>query len=142
MRNRVFVTLGLFLLLAASSVYAQQKLTVDVPFDFMVGKRTLPAGAYEIDRDVAHQKIAFIHNLDNNTRSITSCQTVETTGPTEAAKLVFHRYGNRYFLSEIWEQASGIGRQLSPSAAEREMLARAGSYKTETVLARKRPLEK
>ncbi len=99
--------------------------------------RELRKFRYEIDRDMAHQRIVFIRNRDNNTRSIAQCHAVETTGRMDVGKLVFHRYGNRYFLSEIWESATGSGRQLSPSAAEREMLARAGSYETETVLARK-----
>jgi hypothetical protein len=42
-----------------------------------------------------------------------------------AARLVFHRYGQRYFLAEVWNGADKVGRQLMKSrdelAIEREL---------------------
>jgi hypothetical protein len=39
------------------------------------------------------------------------------------ARLVFHRYGNTYFLAEVWGPGND-GRQLPTTSQEREMAAR------------------
>jgi len=43
------------------------------------------------------------------------------------ARLVFHRYGNTYFLSQVWMAGSGAGRELLKTrqerAIERELMA-------------------
>jgi len=57
------------------------------------------------------------------------------------SKLVFNRYGNRYFLSQVWNGGSIRGRQLPISPREKEMpqLAR-NETKTEiTLVARLSP---
>jgi hypothetical protein len=57
----------------------------------------------------------------------------------EQARLVFHRYGERYFLAEVWSGSDGAGRQLLKSreerAIERESTLAQGSYETIEVLA-------
>ena len=35
--------------------------------------------------------------------------------------LIFHRYGDIYFLAEIWSPYEGIARELHPSEQERSM---------------------
>jgi len=41
------------------------------------------------------------------------------TLPAEG-KLIFHRYGDRYFLSQMWMPGNPTGRELPPSKAELE----------------------
>ena len=57
----------------------------------------------------------------------------------EQARLVFHRYGERYFLAEVWSGSDSTGRQLMKSrqerAIERELASIQGSYETVEVLA-------
>jgi hypothetical protein len=36
-------------------------------------------------------------------------------------KLVFSRYGDRYFLSQVFSAGSGVGRQIPKSKLEREL---------------------
>jgi hypothetical protein len=36
--------------------------------------------------------------------------------------LIFHRYGNRYFLREVWDADSGMGVGSAPSLAETKIL--------------------
>ena len=42
------------------------------------------------------------------------------TGP---GAIVFNRYGDRYFLSQIWKPHNATGKQAVKSAAEREQIA-------------------
>ena len=41
--------------------------------------------------------------------------------PADKTKLVFNRYGNRYFLSEIWVNGATRGHQLPKTCREREL---------------------
>ena len=36
-------------------------------------------------------------------------------------RLVFHRYGSRYFLAQVWMLRTDSGRELDPSGAERRL---------------------
>ena len=41
--------------------------------------------------------------------------------PTDKGKLVFHRYGDQYFLSEVWPAGATTGRVIAKSRAESEL---------------------
>jgi hypothetical protein len=51
--------------------------------------------------------------------------------PGNAPKLVFHRYGSEYILSEVW--TGSIGRKLPTSRQERELKTREASFETVVV---------
>ncbi len=57
------------------------------------------------------------------------------------SKLVFNRYGNRYFLSQVWAAGSIRGRQLLKSSREKEIsqLARIETKSEVTLVARLSP---
>jgi hypothetical protein len=40
-----------------------------------------------------------------------------------SSALVFHRYGDRYFLSQIWVQGEELGRELPMTKPEKELRA-------------------
>ncbi len=95
-------------------------LVVDIPFSFVAGGETLPAGHYVL--------AAF----DETRIRIFSRQTTGVFVPTHASrrnhsddsKLVFHRYGQTYFLSALWVRGNPTGRELFPTPAERELSSR------------------
>jgi hypothetical protein len=89
----------------------------NIPFEFVLGNRTLPPGRYTV-RPLTETTFRIYGAHDQGV-------LVQTHGaerkPTESvAKIIFHRYGDTHFLSEIWLAGNRIGRQLSASAAERE----------------------
>jgi hypothetical protein len=45
----------------------------------------------------------------------------QTQKPTDKTKLVFNRYGDRYFLSQIWMNGATLGHQLPKSSREKEI---------------------
>ena len=51
----------------------------------------------------------------------------------DATKLMFRRYGNRYFPSEIWRSDSPLWHQFPMSRTERE-LVKSAAYKPQSVL--------
>jgi ABC-type uncharacterized transport system ATPase subunit len=46
---------------------------------------------------------------------------VEGKASGNTGQMVFHRYGDAYFLSEVWVSANGIGRKVFQSRAEKEI---------------------
>lgn len=113
----------LSLVLVVGSATAQTvHVRADVPFNFAVGSNTYPAGAYSVktigDRD---NKVLLLHAEDGkNSMAIISNATVNLT-PADKTKLVFSRYGNQYFLSQVWVNGAIRGHQLPKSNREKEV---------------------
>ena len=109
------------LLCAAFAVQAQttRPLVVNIPFDFVVGKKTLPAGEYTIKRFVRdNDKLLLIQSADGQTAQSVQTSEVEAGAAADAAQLKFHRYGDKYFLFQVWTPGAQVGRELPKSQLE------------------------
>ena len=94
-------------------------IRVNIPFDFVVRGKTLPAGDYEISRLMDETQVLEISNVNNRHESA-AIQTEPVLGRVaNNGKVVFHRYGDSYFLSEIWTAGLETGRELPASHQER-----------------------
>jgi hypothetical protein len=116
------------LLLAASASIAQTRqgdVVANIPFPFVVAHQTLPAGHYIVSP--ANAGALGIHDA-NNRGTFVPTQSTQRSAKDNSCKLVFHRYGDRYFLSEVWVAGNSNGRTLFRSRAERE-LAESGKEK-------------
>lgn len=113
------VTLGI---VAALSVAAMADLIplvrADIPFSFMVGKKQLPAGRYTVER-IANNAL-IIRGLENKKAVMSIVYGGKTRSEVPEARLVFHRYGDRYFLAEIWDGQSDTAKKFPRTPAERE----------------------
>lgn len=93
-----------------------------IPFDFIVRGKVLPAGNYEIERVNDEPSGLLVRNVNNKHEHI-----VFETEPMEARRisshnvLVFNRYGDEYFLSEVVTAGEQTGRELAPSRTERTL---------------------
>ena len=128
---------GLFFMLAIASVRAQtpSRAEVTIPFDFSAGKANLKAGRYTITR-LAGAAIS-IRSADGKTAGLVSAQLAIGSRDFKAGeRLVCNKYGDRYFLSQVWLGADN-GRQLFMSGAEtklaRDYRLAATNAKTERV---------
>ena len=110
--------LVLAMILAAPAIQAQSRLMADVPFSFVLGDKSLAAGNYEIES--RSEQVALLRNMDTSVAHfLIKAQHVQSRH-WERPKLVFNRYGNEYFLSQIWDGSSDTGIQLAQSKRERE----------------------
>ena len=113
--------LGLSLLLIGTVAYARNvNLKVNVPFDFVVNGAMLPSGEYSV-QGLALGNAISIRKADYTAKALvlgTRCQSPKTS---EKSKLVFHRYGNRYFLAQIWMAGENAGLELAKSRVETEI---------------------
>jgi hypothetical protein len=129
------LTLTVVLSLAATVVSANAQSSrqngANVPFDFVVGDSEMQAGNYRID---AATSAGDALKISGDEKAVFRLSTlIVRFRPATESRLVFHRYGNQYFLAEVWTIGSNIGRQLlkstSEKAVERELSAVTGPNK-------------
>jgi hypothetical protein len=116
--------LTVLLVLTAVSVAAQSERSkvTNIPFSFIVGEKTLPAGKYTVEpnrRDF--DKVWLVQNRDGRTSALFTTMPVRASETQEKTKFVFHKYGDQYFLSQIWTPGGNSGRELLMQALEREL---------------------
>lgn len=121
MKMRAFAIASLLVLsmmAVAKSVHAQN-LVANIPFEFMTATTTLPAGDYTVTELSSG---VLLHNRAEHTSAFVMTIPGKAKREPGESKLIFNRYGNRYFLSEIWSSESKIGKQLPKSDGEKELL--------------------
>jgi len=123
-------------LVTASATKAQSSRQVaNIPFDFVVGSEELQAGEYRVETVSSTGMAMKISGEHQGVYRLSS--TITASRRAETGKLVFHRYGNRYFLAEIWTPGESVGRELLKSkdekAVERELAAAKSSRQYERV---------
>jgi hypothetical protein len=106
------------LLLAASTIPAaaqgKRMLVLKAPFGFTVENHTVPAGTYWI---TLQDRWLQIQTADGE--AVASVLTLPASQTKEGnARVVFHQYHERYFLSEVWLASSQRGRQTLESREE------------------------
>jgi hypothetical protein len=120
MKKQLFALLSLGLLLATASAYARTvNVKANVPFKFVVAGRTMPKGEYTI-RTLDGINHPLLIRGDGQKQSIFLAHSCVSVKPVQT-KLVFNRYGDQYFLSEIWTEGNDAGYQLAKSRREVEM---------------------
>ena len=131
MKSRVTSLLSIGIaLVAVAAVQAQDRtVAANVPFSFYMGGSAMPQGSYKVDE--LSNAIVSLRSKD----SIKSVTTHEIAGKqqVEPARLVFHRYGDSYFLAEIWGGHASIGQAVAASPREKE-LAQNGAAPTLAVI--------
>ncbi len=120
--KRILSVLAVLVLCAAAPLaLAQGKASANIPFEFSVAGKAMPAGNYEISKP--SQFTILVQNRDNHEAAIATTISAEEVARGEG-RLVFHKYGDTYFLNEVWS-AGGAGKQLPTSKLEKEMMAAA-----------------
>src|SRR5262245_26254248 len=90
------------LLLAAGPVYGQwTTLKGQIPFDFSVGNKNLPADTYSLKKGASPSDALTIYSKTDGSiflpRILKVSSMVEPKG-----RLVFRKYGDQHFLAEVW----------------------------------------
>jgi hypothetical protein len=136
MTKSLFAVLAVTML-TAMSVFAQghQTLRVSVPFDFAAGKNALPAGEYYVRVSYSPHSI-WLQRVDGRGGAAVLSHGAHPQGmAADAASLVFHVYGDRYFLCQVFTSGMNDGAELPKSHEELEQIALRHASKTVTVIA-------
>lgn len=126
MRNQALRTisvLSLLFLLTLASAHAQSAKTiiVTVPFDFNVAGKMLPAGEYIVSRAMQNTDGWKIMRKDGRAGAFVLTTPIQAEAVNENSKLVFNRYDDQYFLSQVWTSGNSYGRGLFKSSRERSL---------------------
>jgi len=132
------ITLTIVFGAAAVSTKGQSIRRVDahIPFEFVVGDKTLAAGEYSVATVTQDGAALAIRNANTSVSVMRLSNSMETRRSDTRTRLVFHRYGQTYFLTEVWPGGDTTGRQLLRSKSERAIqreLARVGAPSYERV---------
>jgi hypothetical protein len=124
-KQHLFPLLAIVLLASglASAQLNQSAIKANVPFNFMAGKRALPAGEYRVS-SVSDLGVLSLLGADSGP-VMTQSFPAQAKAPSPVTKLIFHRYGDQYFLSQIWIEGESSGRELPRTNLEKELLAKA-----------------
>jgi hypothetical protein len=102
--------------MGTGSAYAQSSESVQaqIPFDFKVGRTTLPAGEYRVKYDPAEEPgLLTVRSADGHREVFVLTQPVAVRKDrSNADKLVFEREGTRYVLSEVFTEDSSTGLEI------------------------------
>jgi hypothetical protein len=101
--------------LAQSTAMAE----VTIPFTFQTDHQTFAAGTYRIDRESDH--VVLLKGPGNSYGLIVMNDAVNLR-LADHGKLVFDRYGDKYFLRQIWTAGTSIGLECPKSRAEKQTL--------------------
>ncbi len=121
----VLAMASLLLMLVVVPAYADPdsaKIRADIPFDFIVANKTHPAGSYAVEY-TNPQGVFLIHIGEDESRHLVlwsntvPAKSIEENSP----KLLFNRYGDQYFLTQVWGGGGIDGRELRKFATEREL---------------------
>lgn len=110
--------LTLALMAATETARAQEPLVVNIPFAFAAGRMALPPGEYRIQKVAYDSSILLIERTEHAAGTVVMSLAAEANAKQAQPKLVFHRYDNRYFLSQIW--IAGSTRQRAHEIAARK----------------------
>jgi len=112
------------LFIAATFITAGKAIAQDyavratIPFNFTVNGSQLPAGNYTLGSDVTNPRILKISDRTQHVHVMVLTMP-SADEKRKANQLVFHKYGDQYFLSEIRSQESAINLQLATSKQEK-----------------------
>jgi hypothetical protein len=119
----LMIVIGLVLVAGVATANGQSgngnTLVAQVPFEFIVADKALASGAYNVRTVTNEGDALLIKNAGANDRAIRLIAPIGHQNAKAYARLVFHRYDNRYFLSEVWMSGDSVGRELRKSGQER-----------------------
>lgn len=98
--------------------------TSQVPFAFTVGNKTLPRDVYRISRLPGHMDVVQIRGLRGGVIVMSQPEGPDRQDPSP--RLVFHRYGDSYFLREI-RMPGNVGLALPATRLERDAAEKVAS---------------
>ena len=97
----VMIVCGIFAISAQAQSSSSQTIRAHIPFTFTVGQKSLPAGVYTVRilNPASDRKVLQIRSDDGRTSAIVQTLGIKST-LTSDTKLVFRRYGDRFFFAQ------------------------------------------
>ena len=126
MKRKLTVGVGMLLVLAAATgvVYAQANEIVkaDIPFQFTLNEKAMPAGNYEISMaDPEDPTVWVFRSTSGEAEEMADTNTKQAESPAPQTELVFDEVVGHHFLRELWIEGQMDGREIPMSKTEKEL---------------------
>jgi hypothetical protein len=99
LRN-IAMTIGLTAVLGSATLFAESTSKANIPFDFQMTGKTVPAGQYIVKLATDHQMLVF-QNVETG-RSTMMLVHQSKSGTLEEPVLIFRHKGDQYKLESAW----------------------------------------
>lgn len=131
-----FLAIVIFLLGMTAALQGQGApqalLKVDIPFDFIVGGMHLPAGHYTLLHLSGPNNI-MLRNAEGHGEAVVQVSVTNSELGKGEAKLVFAKYGDKVFLSQIWTEIDNQIHQCVKCREELTLQAQKATPETMTI---------
>ena len=139
MKN-IILTIALFTVIpftvATAGAQCSPSLRAEIPFDFVLNNKEIRAGSYTLSKADCNTANPLVVLRDNTGRFIgivnRSAVPIDSPNAHEPASMVFARYGDSYFLTEVRAPSANFSFQLRPGKHEL-LLARSSDSKQVSV---------
>ncbi len=103
-----------------AGVWAQDhQVKATVPFNFTVNGTSVPSGKYTIGSESTNPNILNLRDRDKGV-NILAMGLPDTRDTDKTGTLIFHRYGDQYFLSEIRCGSASLDVHFAPTKEEKQ----------------------
>ena len=128
MKSHLHTFLAIMILVGAFTVNAQaqtagaQVAVANIPFSFNVGNKNLPAGKYKITvlNPSSDRKVLQIRSTNSKASAMIQTNSIVAKTSNDA-KLVFQRYGDQYFFTQVQMAGEPTSFEAMKSSAQRAL---------------------
>lgn len=143
MKKQAYTLLVIAALLATVFTSAQAQsdrlIAANVPFNFVIKDRALPAGEYVFALvQIGGSDAVKIQSADGHITAFVPTRSARTKASQAEPKLVFNRYGDQYLLSQVCGLEDSTTQQLAKPRAEERLAKSATERSSVSVAAHKR----
>jgi hypothetical protein len=123
LKSLAVVMLAVSVMSLTARAQSSAELKANIPFSFVIGNQTLPAGEYTVRyvNQSSGKSALLFKSVGGGTSRIVNMNAAQASRAEMKASLVFNQYGDSYFLSEVWTGGDQYGLSLPKSRAERQM---------------------
>jgi hypothetical protein len=115
------LSIGSLVATQSASAQTSSVAEVNIPFAFHTPTQTLPAGTYRVDRT---GMVLMLKSTDSKGGFVLTHDVIKNQAPTHSY-VVFKRYGDTYYMEQIWTAGENTGIECPKGRSEKEsMLAK------------------
>ena len=136
MKKQIYTAATILMLIGILAATAEAQsvngisMRANIPFEFSVGDKILPAGEYRIQQVNPSSDLVMLQiaTADGEARLLVRVQSIHSTN-ARRTMLVFNRYGSSYFLSTLGIEGAMDSWQAPKSRAERRVRSELAALK-------------
>jgi hypothetical protein len=99
---------------------------ITIPFSFQTGRQHMPAGHYEIES--LSPQVILLRELGQHRSDMLIVYPADGSRDSARGSVVFSRFGDKYFLHQVWAPGARTGQECARSRAEKELMRADSSH--------------